>query len=325
MSPSTHPFAFPAFLAALLVACSSVLAEPVPVRVTAHNVNLRAAPHPTGDLVGQADYNDILLARDLGDEWVEIEPPAAVEAWVKAEYVLRPQNTIGANRVNVRAGSSINYNIIDTLSLGTPVEPVQEFGEWLKIKPPSTARVWISRRFVDPVSDEPPSPSPAPEPVPEVPSPAAHGEVSPAPAEPLPGPSAGLPPPPPPADTPTPLIAPSIPETDAPSSTGEIPLPPPKDLKLIPLAGQGRITEIEGRLRAAPLINEAPARYRLVRWQNNRWQILCHVYGDAGKLRTLKDKQVRIRGREYWIQKAAAPVLVPDRIREIPETPPLDD
>ncbi|MBR4253253.1 MAG: hypothetical protein IKQ15_13290, partial [Kiritimatiellae bacterium] len=86
-----------------------------------------------------------------------------------------------------------------------------------------------------------------------------------------------------------------------------------------------RITEIEGRLRAAPLINEAPARYRLVRWQNNRWQILCHVYGDAGKLRTLKDKQVRIRGREYWIQKAAAPVLVPDRIREIPENPPLDD
>ena len=95
-------------------------------------------------------------------------------------------------------------------------------------------------------------------------------------------------------------------------------------LKLIPLNGQGRLTEIDGLLRTAPLINEAPARYRLVRWQNNRWQILCHVYGDAGKLRSLRDKQVRIRGREYWIQKAAAPVLVPDRIREIPGTPPLD-
>ena len=152
MTPSTHPFAIPAFLAALLVASLPALADTVPVRVTAHNVNLRAAPHPTGDLVGQADYNDILLARDLGDEWVEIEPPTAVEAWVKAEYVLRPQNTIGANRVNVRAGSSINYNIIDTLTLGTPVEPLKEFGEWLKIKPPSTARVWISRQFVGPLS-----------------------------------------------------------------------------------------------------------------------------------------------------------------------------
>ncbi len=329
MTPSTHPFAVPAFLAALLVACLPLpaLAGTVPVRVTAHNVNLRAAPHPTGDLVGQADYNDILQARDLGGEWVEIEPPAAVEAWVKAEYVLRPQNTIGANRVNVRAGSSINYNIIDTLTLGTPVEPLQEFGEWLKIKPPSTARIWISRQFVAPVSDDSPAPSP------DVPRPAGDGGEPPASLPSAPStsespsePSAKLPPPPPPTDTPTPLIAPSVPETaEPPAAAGEIPLPPPKDLKLIPLAGQGRITEIEGRLRAAPLINEAPARYRLVRWQNNRWQILCHVYGDAGKLRTLKDKQVRIRGREYWIQKAAAPVLVPDRIREIPETPPLDD
>ena len=113
---------------------------------------------------------------------------------------------------------------------------------------------------------------------------------------------------------------PSTPELAAATDTpGEIPVPPPKDLNLVPLNGQGRLTEVEGLLRAAPLINEAPTRYRVVRWQNNRWQILCHVYGDAGKLRSLKDKKVRVRGREYWIQKAAAPVLVPDRIREVPD------
>lgn len=303
-------------VAACLLAFAAVAAahaDTTPIRVTAHNVNLRAAPHPTGDLVGQADYGDRLAARELGEEWVEIEPPDGVEAWVKAEYVLRPQNTIGANRVNVRAGASINYNVIDTLSLGTPVEPVGELGEWLKIKPPPTARVWISRQFIDvvapdaPVPDAPPADlQPLPPPPPETP---AVPVSSPAPL-------------PPAADSATPIVSPSIPETaDLP---GEIPLPPPKDLQLVPLNGQGRLTEIEGILRAAPLINEAPARYRLVCWQNNRWQILCHVYGDAGKLRSLRDKQVRIRGREYWIQKAAAPVLVPDRIREIPETPSLD-
>ena len=146
-----------ALVALLLLAIAAALpvrADTTPIRVTAHNVNLRAAPNPTGDLVGQANYGDHFVARELGEEWVEIEPPDGIEAWVKAEYVLRPQNTIGANRVNVRAGSSINYNIIDTLSLGTSVEPVQEFGEWLKIKPPSTARVWISRQFVDPVVPE---------------------------------------------------------------------------------------------------------------------------------------------------------------------------
>ncbi len=56
----------------------------------------------------------------------------------------------------------------------------------------------------------------------------------------------------------------------------------------------------------------------MVRWQNNRWQILCHVYGAASKFRNLQDKRVRIRGREYWIQGAAAPVLIPDLIQEAP-------
>ena len=299
---------------ALLLAVFTVAvarAETTPIRVTAHNVNLRAAPNPTGDLLGQADYDERLSARELGDEWVEIEPPPSITGWVKAEYVVRPQNTIGANRVNVRAGSSINYNVIDTLSLGTPVEPVGELGEWLQIKAPPSARVWISRQFVDVVEPDVPAPDlppaelqPLPPPPPET---LAAAVTSPEPA-PLRAPDI----------SPTPIVSPSVPETA--EAPGEIPLPPPKDLNLIPLNGQGRLTEIEGRLRAAPLINEAPARYRLVRWQNNRWQILCHVYGDAGKLRALRDKTVRIRGREYWIQGAAKPVLVPDRIREIPET-----
>ena len=94
-------------------------------------------------------------------------------------------------------------------------------------------------------------------------------------------------------------------------------MPPPANLKLIPLAGQGRFMEVEGELRAAPLINEAPTRYRVVRWQENRWQILCHVYGEAAKFRSLQDKRVRLKGREYWIQGAAAPVLIPDQIEEI--------
>lgn len=305
-----------ALFAAATVACAG---DTIPVRVTAHNVNLRAAPNPTGDLLGQADYDDRLAARDLGDEWVEIVPPPSVEGWVKSEYVLRPQNTIGANRVNVRAGCSVNYNVIDTLPLGAQVEPVGELGEWLKIKAPPTARVWISRQFVDVVRPEEKTPPPAePKPAkrtrktapPVAPGPAAPPAV--ASIAPAPAPTATV------AAT-TPIISPSVPEVDEPAIPGEIPVPPPKDLKLIPLAGQGRLTEIEGRLRAAPLINEAPTHYRVVRWQNNRWQILCHVYGDAGKFRALKDKQVRVRGREYWIQKAAAPVLVPDRIQEIPD------
>ena len=124
----------------------------------------------------------------------------------------------------------------------------------------------------------------------------------------------------PPADLPTPIVAPSVPEKDV--ALREIPVPAPADLKLIPLEGQGRLTEVEGELRAAPLINEAPTRYRVVRWQDNRWQILCHVYGEASKFRSLQDKRVALKGRQYWIQGAAAPVLVPDQVQELPAEKP---
>ncbi len=321
--------------AALLAIAAPLLHAQTPVRVTADHVNLRAKAIPTSEVVGQVNYDDRLVARQIGEEWVEVAAPPSVDLWVTKSYVQFPQHTIGSQRVNLRAGPGIAYNIVDTLSLGDKIEPRgEEMQDWLKVAPPPSTHVWIHRDFIEILSgDAPPAPaeSPSSASAPET-TPAASGD-HPQPAD---KPSkkrkhkekAELPAlpesPAPAADSPipTPLVSPSIPEKDAivrdDSALREIPVPPPADLKLIPLEGQGRLTEVEGELRAAPLINEAPTRYRVVRWQNNRWQILCHVYGDASKFRNLQDKRVRLKGREYWIQGAAAPVLIPDQIQEIP-------
>jgi hypothetical protein len=93
--------------------------------------------------------------------------------------------------------------------------------------------------------------------------------------------------------------------------------PLPASFKLVPLDGQGKNATYEGVLRAAPLFNDGPTRYRVLVWQDNRWQIQCHVYGEAAKFRVLKDKSVRVRGREYWVQDTSAPVLVPEQIQEL--------
>lgn len=304
--------------AALLLGAAPLQAQTT-LRVTAHNVNLRAKPSlENSEVLGQVQYDDHLTAYDIGDEWIAIAPPATLAVWVSKAYVQQPQNTIGAPRVNVRAGPSINYNIVDTLDLGTPVEPREEVSDWLKIAPPATTRVWIHRDFVEILADTPqlaanPEPDPAPEAAPPEKSPrkrksqkAAAAPMTTAAAPATPSPDSGLP---------TPIVLPSVPVRD--SATRDIPVPPPANLKLIPLEGQGRLAEFVGELRAAPLINEAPTRYRVIRWQHNRWQVLCHVYGEASKFRSLQDKRVRVQGREYWIQGAAAPVLVPDQVQEI--------
>ena len=338
--------------AALLFAAASASAQST-VRVTGDHVNLRAAP-AVGDVVAQAAYDDRLSVVTLGDEWVEVLPPPSAALWVSKDYVT-PQNTIGANRVNVRAGNSVNYNVVTVLTRGTPVTPLEELEGWLRIAPPEQAHLWISREFLEVVPDSPapaadaaaPAPPAPPAPpaqlaadVPLPPSPAdtallsASPDAPPARPAPKPRPSSRVknrtatpspdailaaadsnPAPILPSSPGTPIVSPSTPVPDV--SPREIPPPPPADLHLVPLDGQGKILEFEGILRAAPLINEAPTHFRVVRWQNNRWQILCHVYGEASVFRRLKDEQVRVRGRVYWIQKAAAPVLCPDWIQKV--------
>ena len=139
--------------AVLFAAAGTLLRAQTPVRVTANSVNLRAKPQPTAEVVAQANYDDRLLAREIGEEWVEVAAPPAVDLWVLKAYVKQPENTIGAQRVNLRAGPSINYNIVDTLSLGDAVEPRgEEAQDWLKVAPPASAHVWISREYVEIVS-----------------------------------------------------------------------------------------------------------------------------------------------------------------------------
>ena len=314
----------PALLSgAVLLAAASPLPAQTPVRVTADNVNLRAKPLLSAEVVAQAQYDDRLVARTLSNDWVEVAAPPAVDLWVMKQYVQSPQNTIGANRVNLRAGPSINYNIVDTLGLGDQVEPRgEEVQEWLKVAPPPSAHVWISREFVEILSGDVPvlPPPPAGESAAAAGPAAAADESLAAPADDAEAPKAAKKKRKSKAEDvqaplPTPIVSPSTPVKDA--EVREIPVPPPANLKLIPLEGQGRFTEVEGELRAAPLINEAPTRYRVVSWQDNRWQILCHVYGEASKFRSLQDKRVALKGRQYWIQGAAAPVLVPDQVQEL--------
>ncbi len=280
------------------------------VRVMASHVNLRAQPRMNADVVGQVEYDARLPARNTEGEWVEVEAPESVDLWVSKSFIQQPQNTVGVKKVNVRSGSSINYNIVTTLSLGDAVEPRGEFQDWLKIAPPEGTHVWIYRDYVEflPSGDTAADVSPSETAGPAVEPPVAIEQAAVPAADGATQVVSSL-------DLPTPIVSPSVPVDD--SGATAIPPPPPADLKLIPLSGQGRFTDVSGILRAAPLINEAPSRYRVVRWQDNRWQIICHVYGEASKFRSLQDKRVRITGWEYWIQKAAAPVLVPDQIQEL--------
>jgi uncharacterized protein YraI len=117
--------------------------------VSADGVNLRAAADPEAEIVGQVARGDTVVATGVeAGEWVEIEAPAATEAYIYGELVR--DNVVAVNSVRVRSGPGIGYRPIGDLARGTAIAERGRKGDWIQIVPPPLVRVWINGRYVRP-------------------------------------------------------------------------------------------------------------------------------------------------------------------------------
>jgi len=303
------------------------------VKVLKNNCNLRAKALVTSEVVGQVSENDILTAKTMDKDWVEVVPPANVDLWVLGDYV--KDGAINCSqKVNVRAGAGINFNIVGQLPQGEKVEVRGTHAEWVKIAPSPACSLWISRSLVSEV------PLTYVEPA----------KLDLAKAEPVSvgggsafGGKPGLPmAPPAPAGT---VVPPSKPE---PEVKQPIPLPPPArnaasvsrriadgavapvvttpaqdavffpppGLDLVAATGQGRWREVEGRLRPKDFFFRAPSDFRLVKYDGSdkSSETICFVKGNHAQLEALMYRHLIVSGREYWVKRQKYPVLVPERI-----------
>jgi uncharacterized protein YraI len=308
-------------------------------RIIAEKVNVRARPDLSGagEVVFQANLGEEYAVKTLTESWVGIAAPESCDLWAAKPFV-RADGTVGASRLKMRCGPGSNYTVVDIVPRNTQLavrDDAAAPADWVKVAPTEGAQLWIYREYVE-VSDPPAESVVAGTgdletlPVLEAAAPAeTHPALAAADAETAGGEAAPLPrkprkprkeaaaadgdqreePAPKTAKAPA-RIAPSVPET-----AGETP-PAPADLALIPLDGQGRMTVVEGEVRAAPLLSDVPARYRIVRWEDNKWKVLAHLYGEAAKYRGLQGKKMHVTGRAYWVKNASAPVVVPTEMRE---------
>lgn len=284
--------------------CVVAAQAPTSVKVIGERVNLRARPDMNSEVVGQVARDQVLTAKSFQDEWVEVLAPNSVDVWVHKDFVA--DNRVTADRLYVRGGPGINWQSVGQMNRNDPIFPRGEFGEWLKIAPPPDCSLWVNRKYVEVIQREKtPPPKPTMEPPPQV----GEREVVKR-ADATPGPA--------PARTFRPsereaALTPSgasavtvIPPNEAP--------PPPADLKLIPLEGQGRPVQREGTIRLAGFVLGRPSRYRLVQDDGVRIQTICYVRGNNSQLASLLGRRVLIRGREYWVRGVKDPVLVPEEI-----------
>jgi len=276
------------------------------VKVLKNNCNLRAKALVTSEVVGQVSENDILAAKTLDKDWVEVVPPANVDLWVLGDYV--KDGVINClQKVNVRAGAGINFNIVGQLPQGEKVEVRGTHAEWVKIAPSPACSLWISRSLVSEVPltyVEPAKLEQAKaEPVPPAPAVAVMPPSKPEPEVKQPMPSS----------QPVVTVAPAPP---SPAPAQDAVFFPPPGLDLVSATGQGRWCEVEGRLRPKDFFFRAPSDFRLVNCDggDKNSETICFVKGNQAQLEALMYRHLIVSGREYWVKRQKYPVLVPERI-----------
>jgi hypothetical protein len=221
-----------------------------------------------------------------------------VELWVHREFI--KDNQVMAPKLYVRGGPGINYTVVGTLLRGDTITPKGDFGEWIKIVPPAGCSLWVNRSYLQVLQPEKTKPALVQRPAADQPVKAA-GQVAEGAAE---APDIYAPP--------VVAVAPKVPvaqPVQQPAVTNV-----PSDLALIPLAGQGRIVQRDGILRLSGLVWGRPSRFRLVRYEGSRIEMICYVRGNSSQMNDLLGERLLIRGREYWVQGVKYPVVIPDEI-----------
>jgi uncharacterized protein YgiM (DUF1202 family) len=295
-----------------LMACCRPAAAATRARVSADNVNLRADQSLKSEVVGQVNEGDELPVVAISGKWVEIKPPEQISFWVHRDFVSGGE--VKARNLRVRAGPGINYTIVGSLKRGDKVQPRGEFGDWLKIVPPSGTTLWVSRKLVEIVRPSQPQPHRVRRTVRLPVSSVRQAQIASATQQTVHATTGRIPPPRATARS----AEKTTPETTSQPPPRRIAPPRASDLKpewkLIPLEGQGKSVEREGILRKFGFLSSRPTRFRLISTEGTHVETLCYIRGNEAQLQEYTDQPLRIKGREYWIRGCDYAILVVDQV-----------
>jgi uncharacterized protein YgiM (DUF1202 family) len=139
--------------------------------INVDSVYIRSGPgegyYPTGELPKGAKVTVVGIKFD----WLKIQPPDGSYSYVGSVFVDKSADAttgkINRNDVNIRAGSTINAmktTVQTRLNQGDTVQIIGKEDEYLKIKPPTGAYLYINKQFVTiarpAMATNPPAPQP---------------------------------------------------------------------------------------------------------------------------------------------------------------------
>lgn len=280
------------------------------VQVTSERVNLRAAPRPNAEVVGQVSRGDVLTAPDgITGEWVKVVPPRHANAWVYSDLIR--DGVVCVSAAQVRSGPGINYRVIGQLHQGDAVRVTGTHGdgEWLRIEPPADAFVWISAEYVKPEGQADTAIA-TPPPIAVVEAPSGSPPVTESSSRKPPRPARYTAPPPRSSAEASPVPEPTRAVSASEKMVGSLDAPGKP---------QAERVVAEGTLLRSMLVWRRPSRYSLVgRDERGRSHTVCFVQGDWRQLSPRVGSRVRVTGERCWVQGVRDPVVTMREIVAVP-------
>ncbi len=118
-------------------------------KVKKSKVRLRANADLDSRVVRELAKNDLLVVTGEKNDFYIVEPPAGIKAYVFRSFIL--EGVVEGSRVNVRLEPSLDSTVIGHLNSGDRIQGVISAlnPKWYEIDPPSTARLYVAKEFLD--------------------------------------------------------------------------------------------------------------------------------------------------------------------------------
>lgn len=120
--------------------------KPVHATVLRDKVNVRAGQGLNFEIIDQLNKGAKVVVIGHEYNWHKIKLPQQARCFVDRQYI--DGRVVKVEKLRVRAGKGINFNILGVLRKGEVVEVLAEDGNWLKISPPDNCSGWIKKGFL---------------------------------------------------------------------------------------------------------------------------------------------------------------------------------
>lgn len=266
-------------LAGVMTLASGLVWAGQDARVLSDRVNLRARPVEGAEVVGQVNQGDMLAVLNLEGDWVEVQAPTNAGVWIKGEFIR--DGVVKADKVNVRSGPGVSYRAVGVLRSGQAVQVRETRGDWTSIVPPEGVTAWIRKELLE-----------------------RPGQSSPASAE-----GGGV-------VTSRVETGQAGPCQESGVGTAALPQGVSADT-LAPVLGQGAVIERQGTVERVPMAIFRGVEYRLVADVEGRKTTVAYVRGRDEEMAGLVGRQVRIRGRGWWLSGERWPLMYADAVQPV--------